>query len=509
MTRRAALGATADGFGPSEPFDLQRTDPEVETLEVELVLGAEGGSLRGRVTSTSGVPVGGALVAVGESHQWDTHRDGSRVIHWNARTAVADAAGRYRFDCLAVGSHPITVFSEDHPLKVAEVEITAGGAQVLDFELDRSWQVNGVVRNDQGEPIGGATVLALDEPFDDPFPTQGPTDRGAPFPRPATKSAADGSYELHGLAQGTVHLYAEKGTSIWGDGDYKGTDQATLESEMGKELLWDPVISMGARIRGRITYADGNPLGNVFVSARVPDTDINRTTHAEKDGMFSIPELENRAYTVSVQLWDAPEDAKPLEKLEVWPSEEELVMTASYSKVIEEKGTARVRLVDSAKRLKGGGSVQFSHGNGAYYTDEEDGVFSTRMPPGRYRPQVLEGDKVLGLGEWFDLAPGEDRDVGEVHTQEACLLVVTVDRTAAFLGKRVFVKVQAHPDGRRRQPTLDEDKDELAIEDLFEGEYVLTVSCVGSALERRRITLMPGAPSRESVHPAHRRQLRL
>lgn len=500
LTRSRSLGATLAGYGPSNVQLIFRPKEDVVEQEVILTLTVDGGALRGRVLSAAGMPVQGARVTVGETPAYRQLRDGSELPQWKARHMLTDDEGRYAFAGLFVGVQPVRVLVEGSPIIHAEVEISKGKTAVLDLQFEPACEVAGTVFDDNGEPLEGATVLAMKAPFVDPFPSQGPIDRGSPFPIPAVRSAANGTYTLTDLPAGAVHLYAEKGTSMWGDGNFEGATAISLEVAPEAPGQWDPVISLGQRIHGRVLYADGSPMVFVFVSALVPgvDSDERFVTYTEKDGQFSISGLENKPYTVSVQLRDQESRGELLEENDVLPSEKEVVLTANFSKAAVEEGTAQVRIVDSAKRLKGRGRVQFAYAKGTYYASEEDGVWRSSLAPRRYYPRIVEGDEILGYGEWFEVVPGQDIDVGEVHTAANCSLTVAVVRPPGVSAERVSVKASGDDKRYQRWPRIAADETEITFDDTFVGSVTVKISGTGIEEQSREVQMVLGVPVRET-----------
>jgi hypothetical protein len=488
-----SLGATASGHGPSELTDLSQLDAARPPVALRLQLTSAGGDLQGRVLDPDGQAVSGARVAVGKSpRDWSTRQDGSDEEQWTARVGISGADGTYRIEGLGAARHPVHVLAAAYPILGTEVEILEGDVTTLDLQLERGLQVVGVVRDEDGAPIEEAVVLALDAPFDDPFPTQGPTEVGVPFRRPGVRSEPDGSFVLGWMPAGDVYLYSSKGISFWdGPGvEYLGTVQETLSGSPGETLSWDPVLARGWRIHGQVLYADGEPMGNVFVSAiEQDDSDKQYTEDTNEEGRFSIPGLKNQAYRVSVQLWDAPDDVEALEQKDVWPSANELKLYASYSKSTAEKGTVRVRVEDEAERVEGSVMVMLQHDLGAHYTEEQDGVHEAELPPGRYRPVIHAGDTVVGGGDWFDLEPGEILDLGTIPTSFAGSLTVHVIHGEGPEPARMWLLVKSRYARQQEGVELEKGQYSVTFEDLLTDEIVVWLQGTDIADVRREVTI--------------------
>jgi subtilisin family serine protease len=139
------------------------------------------GTLEGTVTDEgTGDPIAGATIhAVGPFD----------------RTTTTDSAGDYSI-LLPVGTYDVTASAFGYISEtVTGVEITVDATTTQDFALEAapSHEVSGVVTDDLGNPIEGATVTIL----------------GTPIP-PAT-TAADGSYSFPSVPEGEYDVQATAG----------------------------------------------------------------------------------------------------------------------------------------------------------------------------------------------------------------------------------------------------------------------------------------------------------
>ncbi|MDA1264948.1 MAG: carboxypeptidase-like regulatory domain-containing protein [Planctomycetota bacterium] len=491
--KERSLGATAPHHGPSELIDMEHTDLTEVPVDIVLTLGAEGGAIEGVVVDPEGLPVPGALVAVGLAPDgYSMRNDGTMEEYWSPRSQYTDERGRFREEGVPTGTIPVHVFVPSAPECRADVEVRASQTTQVTLELEEGMVVTGVVTDAEEHPLAGALVIALDAPFVDPFPSQGPTEVGHPFHRPAVRTGADGTYELDRLPSGEVHLYSAKGTSFWDEpGEFLGTAQETLAGTTGETLTWNPVLDRGQRIFGRVVYADGSEMGSVFVSATDSD-DRSYTEDSDEHGVFSITGLEDRPYKVSVQLWDPPEGSLPLEQESVWASEVELILTASYSASAEEEGTVRVRIDDRANRVSGRGSVVYAFERGWRHCEGKDGVFEASMKPGRYQARVMQGETVVGASDWFDLGPGDELDLGTVVTRGAGTILVTVKRPAELADRKAHVSVKTDTAMNSGGRPLDE-HDQRRFEDLLEGLATVGLSGEGVAIQTRKVQVKADA----------------
>jgi len=498
---RYSFGASARGFGPSEPLDLEVALPQSAGpggVELRLELTADGGSVVGVVADPDGAPVAGAIVAVGAPAPaiYGMRGDSTMPEHWGAQLAETGADGRYALHGLPPGVLPLAV--EARGLAVAQhtVEVITGATVTCDVTLVRGASIEGTVRTADGAAVAGAVVIQLATPFVDPFPSQGPTDRGAPFAWPRTRSGADGRFVLGSLAPGDVHLYAAKGTTYWDEdgATFLGTAQASFTTRAGESLRWDPVLTLGLRIHGRVTFADGQPMKAVFVSARpseASNSGAGRTEHTRVDGTFSISGLEDRDYSVDVQLWETPPGSRPLRQAGVRPSESPLLLVADHDgPAAFAKATLRARIVDDAQRLAGRGTVVFDAEQTTYHPDVVDGVYSAEVAPGRYRARVLIGDMAVGMSDFAEVGPGEVHDFGDVRTVAAASVVCRLTR--GVLAQEVHVALRATERRSYASESMSGDDTEHTFGELLPGEYVLSLWGMGVANTMRAVSVRAG-----------------
>ncbi|KAA3614548.1 MAG: hypothetical protein DWQ01_02250 [Planctomycetota bacterium] len=506
IARFRALGATAEGWGPSELFDLRTVETESSSAEVNLVLNSEGGGLRGKILSHKNQPIAGARIAVGDPPEVgavNSLREWPLV--WSTFTAVSDSEGNFAVRGLKAGKQTVHVRAEGFEPLTSWCDIPVGGIQNSDFILTPGVSVIGTVRDRVGNPVSDALVLLLDEPFTDPYLTQGPTDPGAPFRRPATVSDATGKYRLTDLPAGSLHLYSAKGISgftgsvdIFQQGGsanpYEGSDQASLQGSAGQQLEWNPVLNRGSRVYGRILFADGTPMGLITVRAKEETGDQYFIEIANRDGYYEIPGLTaDQRYEIRVLYPALPSGARPMEELGVMPSETPLDFVADFSPTLRrEPGLVKARIVDQANRILESAQLKFHSEEMIIPAEKEMDLWVASLPPGRYYTRIVEADKTLGFGDWFEISSGQEIDLGNISTSPSCSLVVDIHRPPSLEGKQVWLSLDTGFPPRHPALPLAANQQTMQFDDLSEGRVWLTAAGPGIAYQKTAIQLNSG-----------------
>ncbi|MEM8713250.1 MAG: carboxypeptidase regulatory-like domain-containing protein, partial [Planctomycetota bacterium] len=398
-----SLGAFASGWAPSKLFDLSDVDASAlgddHVLEVELVLKKRGGDVWGTVVDPSGAPVAGVVVAAGKAGFYDEYkRPGHFTETPKPHVVITDAEGRYRIDGIAAGPQPLEAWHPDWAIWRTELDVAEGSQMRQDVVLDAGVIVSGTVYKASGEPAPGATILCLAEPFVDPFPDQGPTESGSPFAHPRTRADESGRYALGPLTAGDLHLYASLGASMFTPYDergssYEGTLQESLRGAPGQTLEWNPKLTMGLTLGGTVRYADGSPMGHVFVTA-MDSAAQNFAVTTNKEGAFTMTGLSKVPYRVSVQMpFGAPDSASIGAIYDVVPPASGLEFQSDYVPVPKPaKGTLRFRLSDAASVGEQLGKaavipIVYNIDSPSWQTLEASvtGAYETEHSPGRYR----------------------------------------------------------------------------------------------------------------------------
>jgi protocatechuate 3,4-dioxygenase beta subunit len=291
--------ATCEGYAPRDTHDdIEITDASVRGLVWEVDAGS---SLRGVVVHADGTPVEGvrafARPVVGDNPR------AQRSFAWGEKT---EADGRFEIVGLLPGKYELDV-SGTRGLQIAskpEVEVDEKQDQDdLRLELQASGTLEGVVRDAQGQPVGGATVAARDG-------------RRMWI---STTTLDDGSFRFEQLTVGSVRVHAQ--TDAWqtmrapgqSDDDVPGERVTVAQGETTHVNL--TVESRDGVIRGRVVDADGGPISDAFVDAERESDSATTTDGSAKrrlawgswsrkpvltdmDGNFELEQLAEGTYVL-------------------------------------------------------------------------------------------------------------------------------------------------------------------------------------------------------------------
>ena len=142
----------------------------------------------------------------------------------------------------------------------------------LELKLRPSARIVGTVRDQDGEPVGGAIVI-------------GWTNKGGAYsmstllgPRPRTKTDRDGRFEVDGLEGGSVGLTVASG-------EHQTLHLSGLDVPPGEVLEIDIEIEKGIFLRGTVRSSKGQPLPDVWISLVNPDSPQSFVARTKTDGV--------------------------------------------------------------------------------------------------------------------------------------------------------------------------------------------------------------------------------
>jgi len=467
------LAASAPGYAMSAALSptSMRSDPRAP---VRIVL-SPAASLRGRVADPDGEPAIGALVVV------DLEAGSSALIASGIeerpppRVVRADDEGCFEIDSLAPGPIVIAAFARGYCPAPEKLTLAPGAAADVDLVLKHGATVAGRVVDRGGAVVPAASIEA----------TSWIGGRLFLLAVARSTSAADGAFELAGLAPGGLLIDVDAGAA--------GAARLPLQVAEGEVVRRDVVVSRDTSIRGRVVDESGRPIAGARLHAEpvvgfAPRLPAPVTTDGE--GRFELVDCADLDWCITLfQAADAP--FALLRREPVRPGGDEFVLVVGAA----ERPSASVlgRLLDPDGRPVAALVNVHQEGGNTILTQRsaDDGSFrSGPWPPGRYHFwATAEGFPQLGLGP-LDLAAGQALDVGERRFVRSAALVVRAVRGDG--GAAAAADVALRSAGGRAPIALVQAGAELHAPDLAPGDYVLEVVGRGLALQQIAVTCRPG-----------------
>ena len=442
-----SIGAVATGFQPSALVDLDGVDTSGGSATIEIALAAGGAAMWGMVRSPDGEPLAGALVAVGDASGTGGRRiGGTRSEVWTARTVRTDAKGTYVLDGLKPGAHPVQVRHADYALWSSSIEFVGGRRHGLDVMLEEGVAVRGTVRDALGEPVKGASVLAYHDPLPDSYLQGGRIVYRGAFHGPAAVSDEGGSYELHGVAPGSMFLYAfAQRYTLEEDHEDLPFAVANLQLAPGADTIWNPILADGRVIEGRTLYRDGEPIQEVYVSAASADGEEERVAYSI-DGHYRFLNLGEGPYNLRVQDWRRPEGAHQASAEGIYPDRQSVDLVATYAAPesfqdaivnlrldvdSNEWAAESIVILEEAERHRWYGGTRVGN----------DWTFQLSSP-GIYRPVALIKARAIATGADFVVHEGDAIDLPDLVPGPSGTLVLRIQRPSdpVLSGVRAFLR---------------------------------------------------------------------
>ena len=263
VARVARIGARAPGHAPSKLYSVRGSDGA--TVPVRIVLSGVGGALSGQVLDPSGEPVAGAIVRVGtDTGETVTRPDGGFMRTPAPFDARTDAEGRFVAFGLASGDQALEVIALPHAVHRSQVLIPAGGAASTVVRLQAAVTVQGTVRDAAGEPVAEVQVR---------------NPAGGAFQR--CESDAEGRFVVAGLAAGEISLEAFTMD--------RGKAATTLHGVAGATLRWDPVLSVGVVLTGRVVDQQEQPVAGALLQIACRGKSWATMAQTDAKGRFRAP----------------------------------------------------------------------------------------------------------------------------------------------------------------------------------------------------------------------------
>lgn len=395
------LWAVSSGRQPSKRLVL---DVQKDTAGVRLVLGDAGERLSGRVVEERGEAAADVRVYIG----FDRRIGSTEIAEFERHDLRTDAAGAFAIDWARPGRIVVAAVPNDGDLARAsfrELVLADGAAGVVQLQFGDGAVVTGVVRDEDGKVIPGASLDASSnyrglEPFDRRFASVGD----------------DGTYSLGGLMAGKQWLSAQRanGAGV--------TVDASFELQIRQQLVWNPVLGKGAPIVLRVVGPDGAPLTHRSLSIAVGGS-IKHYGGTDAEGRHRFEHLSPVEHQLKVYGADY---GVVLAERNVVPGPEELLIRLDAAQVPSARLSGRI--VDAKGRPVVDAQVSMDANSGFSQRQRVDreGRFRTELlPPGQYG--IHAHARSRGLGQAFGgatLSAKQEHDLGDLVLPATASLAV-------------------------------------------------------------------------------------
>ncbi|WP_257453084.1 carboxypeptidase regulatory-like domain-containing protein [Archangium lipolyticum] len=448
---------------------LIRRGPTVapgERFRLELQLTGSG-AVEGHVRDAAGQPVAGALVVGG--------KEGNAPAE--TRT---NAEGAYRIEGLSTGNQYFRARREEASLGTTRpVEVTEGGTARLDFTLEETGTVEGVVRAASGtlpsEPLS-VKVFAMDQNGDGtPDMSQTGVDAAGNF----RLTLPAGSYRMH------ARLPQRPSSAP--------LTPKLVQVEAGKtvraELLWKEYTHNEYSVQGIVLEPDGMPSPGAQVSLNIRGWSFPMTVLADEEGRFTFYPHPRKELSEARATVGASNGTRSGESSDVRLGKQDVVVKLRTSatvrgRVVRTSGQPVRKFSLLSQPLDWAGSID--HREGEFQGDR----FELRDVPAT--PTMLVARTEDGARGEARITPGHEASAEVVLTLKAAAgirgRVVEEDTKQPVANAYVSVKSQSNgnlyerssPDGR------------FLLEGLAAGEYSLQVAIDTFRSIEREVALVEG-----------------
>jgi hypothetical protein len=445
-----------------------------ERFPVEVLLTGTG-TVEGQVRNGAGQPVSGAYVTGGS--RW------AGSLGNAAAESRTDAEGRYRLEGLAAGSVSLTAKREGALTGTSQrAEVTEGGTTQVDFTLEETGTVEGVVHVAGGTPPSEPLAVSASRRGESLFymdPNQADVDAAGRF----RMVLPPGTYDLRALP-----------------GERRPFRPTRVQVEAGKtvqaELTWEAPSdkSDAGGVRGMVLEPDGTPsLGALVTLSLEGPRSMPRIEPADSAGRFSFAFEEWDAVTPSTRVrLKARNGGRTGEVQGVKPGEQSVVVRLSPAasvrgRVVRASGGAPVQGFTVALEVQGQGFYPGASGPWEFPGNR----FELRdVPAGAVKLRVQTEDGAAGEA-LVSPSPGAVAEAEVVLKTAAGVRGRVVDATTKEpLGDaRVFIESQ-NPSSAFSQTGTD---GRFTLERLLPGQYTLVVMANRPrAPMRQQVTLAEG-----------------
>ncbi|MEZ5963767.1 MAG: sigma-70 family RNA polymerase sigma factor [Planctomycetota bacterium] len=462
MSGRCHIGARAPAYSASPMHTVTASDGA--RVELRLVLSQPAATVTGMVFGPDGQPVLGATVRVGSERQ-DNRRlaDGTQAMGPRPTVVRTDRHGRFAATSLPAGQLPCTVLVPNLAPWQDTFDVAAGERREVTVHLQPGVMLSGKVRDAGGNGVAGASVRIGE--WLSPVSQQRTTD-------------ATGTFAFTGLPVGELTAAVDHDL---------GRATTTLQGSPGQALRWDPVLSAGLVLRGRVVGDDGRPIARAHLRARVEpghESSTHWSSHATsgEDGRFR---LENCAAGTPIRIEVRRHSMCEMVLRAVVPSDDELTVRMPSIAWVRVRGVA-VGVDGKPCPNVEIQVLQPGAGGDLETLDPATGAFDVGpYPPGELR-LALKTSGLAPIRLRRDVAPGETWDLGTVAFAHGGTLVVEVAADDAAVAEAVDGATATIADDQGAYVDFVRFQDRRAIGGPWAaGDYVLQVVGKGIAAVRR------------------------
>ncbi len=465
----------ASGYSTLERRGVTVSSGERFSLELEL---SGTGAVEGQVLNGQGAPVVG--VQISAAIRWDGPMGGAPS---ESRT---DAEGNYRLEGLTVGPLMLTARREGAAAGSTQpVEVKEGETQRLDFTLEETGTLEGVVRAPQGPlPVEPLTAMAIAR--DDWRIGAGSIGQ--------TAVAADGTFRME-LPPGTYEVFAmaeQRGEPPRHSAHVQVEEAKTVKVE----LLLQDEASGAESLRGVVLEPDGAPSPGAFVtlSHEEEEPGLGGMVITDEQGRFTLPLAPpesgepERVLRVSARNGGRAGEVRGLR-----PGEREVVVrlrrAASLSgRVVRASGGVPVRGFTVTVHPQSWGAFQWQEARWEFAGDR----FELKdVPAEPLEVQVQLADGARGEAQ-VSPSPGEAASVEVLVRGMAGVRGRLVEEATGAPLAEGYVSLEGARATGIRQMTASDGR--FTLEAVPPGEYSLEASTIGPDMDltRRPVTLMEG-----------------
>ncbi len=474
VTGSRNLGARKAGYAPSSLQEVQGNPGTTVHVKVELV--ERGGLVRGRVVGPDGMPVLGAIVQLGDERKL-VRSSATPTMFARVLRTRSDADGRFAFDGAMTGEQPLAVRSRELAPWIGRVTVNADAPSDLLVGLPRGATLEGLIVDGERQPVGGVNVTV-----------QGSSELATTERR----SAPDGTYRFEHVMPGTLDVRAELE-------EKSGRSHAQLSFVDGETTRWDPVLSSGLALRGRVVDEDGRPFSKCWIEATGPDAGsasgwFMRGAQVAADGRFELAGCPATEFSLEVRPLEGWSDLVRLPQVRA--SDEELVITISSDR-LSSVFLEGVVVGEDDRPLDNATVVPSEHGaTRARCVTVDPGTGRFRAGP--YAPgDFLVRALAAGYAERFvaadDVVRDETRELGTIRLERGAAITVHAHDESGKTPEGL--SLVARVAGTENFPRFEVTHGTLRVERAAPGDYEVSASAPGFVPAFRTATVENGKPA--------------